>query len=321
MKATNHTEERSKGIIGTILFYVIMLALLYFFGFKSETPDTEEGVLISYGTTTQGSGTVQPKPAAQQSSTSSSTPTTATSTPTPTKEQGEEEVKTQDYDEEAPVVESGEKKPKETINKPDPEEEKRKTEEAARLKKEQEEALKKQKEAEERKRKEAEEAARKQKIQDELAKLDQQYANQNQSTSDNSDNPFSGKGTEDSKGQGDSNFPGNAGNQNGDANSTASAGNGLGKSGNSFSLAGRKLTGNLPTPRYNVQEEGTVVVEIIVDRDGNVISATPILKGSSTQNAELWKVAAEAAKKAKFNADGNAAVKQVGTITYHFQLD
>lgn len=63
------------------------------------------------------------------------------------------------------------------------------------------------------------------------------------------------------------------------------------------------------------------MVEITVDRNGNVVAAVPILRGSTTQNNYLQSKAVEAAKKAKFNADKNTSAYQKGTITYHFVLD
>lgn len=322
----NDINKKKQGIIGVILFYIGLLLLLYFFGFRDTIPDTEEGVLISYGTVDAGSGTGQPVQAVQQPSPAETQPTPAVSKPTPAvvPEKAPETVKTQDFDDEAPEIKAGEEKPKVVEKpKPDVEEAKRKAEEEARIKKQKEQELIKQRELEEQRKKEAAELARRKKIQDELAKLDQErVSNQNTNSTSTVNNPFSGAGTDAAAtGQGNTTFPGNQGSVNGDPNSNQPSGTGLGKSGNSFSLSGRKLSGKLPEPVYAIQEEGTVVIEIVVDASGRVVSATPKLKGSTTQNADLWKVAREAALKANFNADPNAPVKQVGTITYHFQLD
>lgn len=90
--------------------------------------------------------------------------------------------------------------------------------------------------------------------------------------------------------------------------------------GNGYSLTGRSLVGALPKPEYNYQEEGIVVVEIKVDRNGNVISAEPGAKGSTTLDTYLCEVARQAALKAKFNRKSDAAFTQLGTITYVFDL-
>jgi TonB family protein len=85
----------------------------------------------------------------------------------------------------------------------------------------------------------------------------------------------------------------------------------------SYSLTGR--TPNfLPKPSSSFQENGTVVVQITVDKYGKVVSAIAIDKGSNTTNSTLRRLAEEAAKKAIFNAKLDAADMQRGTITYHF---
>ena len=86
-----------------------------------------------------------------------------------------------------------------------------------------------------------------------------------------------------------------------------------------FDLNGRSLgPGGLPKPVYNVQEEGRVVVTIIVNPAGQVIQ-TSINKRTNTANAALQKAAEDAARKARFNAVGGVN-NQTGTITYYFKL-
>lgn len=68
------------------------------------------------------------------------------------------------------------------------------------------------------------------------------------------------------------------------------------------------------------QEEGTVYVEIYVDRSGNVINAIPGVKGSNTIAACLLKPAKEAALKTKWQPDKNAKEIQRGIIIYKFSL-
>lgn len=88
----------------------------------------------------------------------------------------------------------------------------------------------------------------------------------------------------------------------------------------SFSLSGRSAAGGLPKPMYKLQKSGKVVVEIQVNQNGVVTSARAIGKGSTVQDATLWKAAEDAARKARFNVDKNAANSQMGTITYIFTL-
>jgi colicin import membrane protein len=121
--------------------------------------------------------------------------------------------------------------------------------------------------------------------------------------------------------QGENEGEGNQGKLSGEAGAGHYEGTGKGDSGSGFDLSGRSLEGALPKPEYNIQEEGIVVVEITVDRNGNVVSAEPILRGTTTQNSYLWKVARQAALKARFNSDSDASAYQKGTITYHFNLN
>ena len=87
----------------------------------------------------------------------------------------------------------------------------------------------------------------------------------------------------------------------------------------SFNLDGRSLRGSLPRPAYEVQEEGTIVVEITVNPQGDVIDAKVHPRGTNIENANMRRSAVEAAKKAKFN-NITGVQNQIGTITYIFKL-
>ena len=85
-----------------------------------------------------------------------------------------------------------------------------------------------------------------------------------------------------------------------------------------YDLNGRNISGGLPIPLHDSQEEGKVVVNILVDPSGKVIS-TSINKRTNTVNPTLRKSAEDAAYKAIFNAvDG--VNNQSGTITYYFRF-
>lgn len=94
----------------------------------------------------------------------------------------------------------------------------------------------------------------------------------------------------------------------------------LGGGGISVSLTGRSPQ-NLPKPDYNQQVEGKVVVQITVDRNGNVTQAIPGVKGSNTLDSYLLAVAKRAALRAKFDRKPDAPAYQQGTITYNFKLN
>jgi len=94
---------------------------------------------------------------------------------------------------------------------------------------------------------------------------------------------------------------------------------GSGNSGISYNLQGRGFR-LLPTPRYEYQGEGLVVVEVSVDRSGKVTEAIPGGKGSTTLDEYLLTIAKEAAMKATFEPKPTAPLIQKGTITYNFIL-
>lgn len=85
-------------------------------------------------------------------------------------------------------------------------------------------------------------------------------------------------------------------------------------------LSGRSVIGALPSPKYNVQESGKVVVSIKVNRDGTVVEAQPGAEGTNLTSASAWDAAKKAALKAQFNMKPDAPEFQYGTITYIFKI-
>ncbi len=69
------------------------------------------------------------------------------------------------------------------------------------------------------------------------------------------------------------------------------------------------------------QETGKVVVDIIVDKSGKVISAIPGGRGSTTTSSYLYRLAKEAALATPFNASPDNKETQKGTITFNFVLE
>jgi TonB family protein len=123
--------------------------------------------------------------------------------------------------------------------------------------------------------------------------------------------------TNGSTGEGITQTPGDQGNPNGTPDSDNYTGTGGSGGGLSFSLSGRSPK-YLPKPSSLFKENGTVVVQIDVDKYGKVIKALAIDKGSNTTDATLRSLAEQAARQAIFNANPDAADVQRGTITYHF---
>lgn len=93
---------------------------------------------------------------------------------------------------------------------------------------------------------------------------------------------------------------------------------GHGSSGSStWSLAGRSCKA-LPAPSNNFSQEGKVVVAIIVDGSGKVVSAKAT-EGTTISNDATIQLALKAAYKAEFSFTDRPD-KQFGTITYIFKF-
>jgi TonB family protein len=111
--------------------------------------------------------------------------------------------------------------------------------------------------------------------------------------------------------------PTGSGNQGAPQGSPSGGQGGIG----SFDLSGRSLRGGgLQRPAYNVQEEGTIVVEITVNPQGDVIRAEIRLRGTNIENPNMRRAAVEAAQKTKFNTVNNEQ-NQIGAITYRYKLN
>lgn len=73
----------------------------------------------------------------------------------------------------------------------------------------------------------------------------------------------------------------------------------------------------LPIPVFKCEFGGKVVVEIWVNPKG-VVQKAVVLEEQSEADDCLWRVAADAAGRSRFNVKPDAPAMQKGTITYHF---
>lgn len=71
-----------------------------------------------------------------------------------------------------------------------------------------------------------------------------------------------------------------------------------------------------PEVSVGTEDKGAVVVSIVIDRYGNVISAVPGAPGSTTSNSYLYTKAESAAKSAKFSQNLKGPLETEGTITF-----
>ncbi|MFN8210957.1 MAG: hypothetical protein U0T33_08320 [Bacteroidales bacterium] len=286
---------RISGFAGTTAVHLALFLLLIFMGFTTPPPQEKEmGILVNFGTDETGSGLIEP----------SGPPPVAEAVAQPVNknesQKKDEKLLSTDNDNEAPK-----------IKKTDPDAEKKKKEriEAERIRKAELEA--------ERVKKEQEEAERRK------IELEQKRTSDITNRTKNAFANGRNSGTN-STGEGITGGEGNQGDPNGSVNSKIRGTNtGTGDSGNGngigYDLGGR-TSQHLEEPKYDYQGEGKVVVEINVDRNGNVVSANPGVKGSSTLDEILLSRAKEAALKSKFKVNPDAPAIQKGTITYNFIL-
>jgi len=295
--------KRRRGIIGTVLFHLLLFLILYLYHFSPAEPvfPDPDGIMVNFGDSETGEGDEEPMEAgapeevAEVAEPEETVPEEVAepveedlqdvSDPDP--EPVPEEVLTQD-EEEAPSMEEIKKKQ---------EEEKKKQEELEQQRKAEEE--RKKAEEEERKRQEAE-------------------RKRIEAINNRAKNAF-GKSTNTSSSEGIAGGEGNQGKPNGmpDAsNYTQGIGSGNGVD---WSLSGRSAI-SVPRPSSGIQEEGKVVVEIIVDKSGKVVDARPGVIGSTTTDGRLYDLAKKAALKAQFNVSSSAPERQKGKITYVFEL-
>jgi hypothetical protein len=90
-----------------------------------------------------------------------------------------------------------------------------------------------------------------------------------------------------------------------------------GTKGVSFVMNGRKMT-RQPVINNLTTEKGIVVVEITINKYGNVIKAEPGAEGTTTASQYLLTKAKQAAESVTFDSAPTSPLEQKGTITITF---
>nr|WP_299070701.1 energy transducer TonB [uncultured Allomuricauda sp.] len=285
------TRHKKKSFTLTSLLLSVLLLLLFYIGLTYMDPPIENGIAINFGTMDFGSGKVQPKEKVR------SEPKREVAKPV---EEVQEQVQPKETLPDAPVEKVLTSENEETIRINQQKEAKRKADEAA--KKAQAEAERvalEKKQAEERKRQEQE------------------------SKKKSLDALIGGIGKSDGKttgSEGDDNQAGDKGNPDGNPYATSyygSPGSGSGTGG--YGLNGRSLVAKGKV-QQECNEDGRVVVRIVVDRNGKVIKATPGVKGTTNNAPCLLEPAKKTAFLHKWNLDSNAPSQQIGFVVVNFKL-
>jgi len=274
-------NNRFKGVVGTIGFHLLALLAILYFAMSTPLPlPGEEGVEVNLGSSDQGMGYIQEQspPPVQQPPPALPPPQTD---PEP---EPEEDLITQDVEdtpaiEEEDVEEKDEEKQEEEVIKP----EETPVEEVV------------------------QEAEAEPEPQPEPPKVNERALYKGNSNTNG-----------DGSNQGETGEPGDQGQPNGTIDATNYEGSGgLGDEGVGYDLGGRGSK-HLPKPAYDSEEQGKVVVDIKVDRNGKVVSAIAGAKGTTISDLRLRRLAEEAALRSVFHPDPNAPERQKGTITYNF---
>lgn len=267
--------------VGTVVCLLLVLLLLFKLSMTAPILEEDEGIVVTFGTAEDGGGMPDATPV--------DAITQAEQVPAPAvpEKPSNNDLMVQD-DEESLVLA-------------------KQREEDARRKAAEEELIRKRREAEAKA--EAERVAKEKALAEQRAKEQEAIDKANQLAA-----LFGQAGTTEG-GNGD----------NASASSSGVKGNPVGKgfgesNGNTWKVeGGRELKGKLPKPSSDFKESGVVVVDIMVDIAGNVVSAKAKIGGGSTiTDSHTRSLAEKAAMQAKFT---EGSKPEMGTITYIFKIN
>ena len=277
-------------------------------------PPEENGISVNFGTTDYGKGQVQPKEKIR-SEPLETPPVEPTKQEEVVEEVVEEEVVEEEpepvVEKEAPAEKILTQESEEAIKIKQAKEAKKRAEDAAKAEQKRKEDAVKREKAKAAKIAQQKKDAEEQKQREQEAKkaeLDKLMGGLNKS-----DGTASGS-------EGDDDRAGDKGQPDGDPYATSyygSPGSGSGTGG--YGLNGRSLVRKGQVPQ-ECNQAGRVVVKIVVDKNGNVISATPGVKGTTNNDPCLLEPAKKTAFKHKWNLDANAPSSQVGFVVVNFKL-
>ncbi len=283
------TKYERKSFIITLVIFAVMFLSFFLFGLHYMYPPKERGIAVNFGTSEVGMGDQRPTEPVKSAPVASSQPEESqpkTQEQEQTSDQQQEEVLTQDT-KDAPVINDKKKpeQPKEKVDKPEKEKQKQVEETPPQPEPEPD-------------------------------------PQPDESTKKALENILNGPKRDGSgtQGEGDDQQAGNKGKINGDPNADSYYGQGQGTGGDgNYRLGGREA---LVKKKFvqNCNQSGTVVVEIKVNRQGEVVKAIPGVKGTTNTDPCLLKPAKRAAMATKFNADPEAPRIQTGKIIYEFKL-
>ncbi|HSR60884.1 MAG TPA: hypothetical protein VLL47_09020 [Robiginitalea sp.] len=292
------TRHKKKSFTLTTVLLSALILLLFYLGLTYFEPPIENGITVNFGTMEFGMGDNQPlEPLRrQQPEPQEQVEETVEAAEPVTEPEPEPEAATP----EAPAEKLLTKESEEAIKIKQAEEAKRKAEDAARKAREEAQRIEREKQA-------AAEAARREQ-EAKKAQLDALMGGLN-----NADGTAQGS-------EGDDNRASDKGQPDGDPYARTyygAPGTGTGTGG--YGLSGRTRVG-YNTVKQDCNQEGRVVVQIVVNRQGQVVQATPGVRGTTNNDPCLLEPARKTAMSYKWNADSKAPDQQIGFVVVNFKL-
>lgn len=263
--------------VGTVVCLLLLLLLLFKLSMTAPVIEEEEGIVVTFGTAEDGGGMPDAAPV------DAVTQVEQIPAPAAPEKPSNNELMVQDDEESLALA--------------------KQREEDARRKALEEELIRQRREAEAKA--EAERVAKEKALAEQRAKEQEAIDKANKLAA-----LFGNAGTTEG-GNGD----------NASASSSGVKGNPVGKgfgesNGNTWHLAGRDVK-SLPKPSDNFNQQGRVIVNIRVDKAGNVVSAT-VGDGTTVSDRPTQQLALSAARQAKFT-EGDS--EQIGSIVYNFKIN
>ncbi|MBA22729.1 MAG: energy transducer TonB [Flavobacteriales bacterium] len=279
-----NTPHKKKSAILTSLIALLLLLLFSWVGLSYFDPPISYGMEVNFGTSNQGKGTVQPKLPPKQIQKQNIQPKTVTPKTSPKATETKTSKVLTQKEASIPVVKKANKPNPNSINK------KVKTPD--------------------------------EKIKKEVKKEETPKPTVSKSTKQvlsNLLNPKMKTG-KNLQGEGNDEVSGDKGKIDGNPYASSYYGKaGLGGKGSGFGLNGRSLQ-NQGSVTQKCNQEGTVVVRIIVDKSGSVVEAEPGVKGTTNSDPCLLEPAKRTALLHKWFPDLNAPNNQVGFVVVKFKL-
>lgn len=263
--------------VGTVVCLLLLLLLLFKLSMTAPVIEEEEGIVVTFGTAEDGGGMPDATPV------DAITQVEQIPAPAAPEKPSNNELMVQDDEESLALAKQRE------------EEARRKALEEELIRQRREEEAKAEAERVAKEKALAEQRAKEQEAIDKANKLAALFGNAGTTEGGNGDNASASssgvKGNPVGKGFGESN-------------------------GNTWHLAGRDVK-SLPKPSDNFNQQGRVIVNIRVDKAGNVVSAT-VGDGTTVSDRPTQQLALSAARQAKFT-EGDS--EQIGSIVYNFKIN